>query len=517
VAPVRLVALDVLDRIDGEGAYANLALPAALERSGLDPRDRRFVTELVYGTTRMRRACDFLVDRFLAKPPVPRARNALRLGAYQIAFAGVPPHAAVAETVAATPKPLRGLVNAVLRRVAEAPVTWPDDAVRLSVPDWMLDRLTADLGRDRALAALAAMNEPATATERGDGYVQDSASQQVAAVVGAGPGERVLDVCAAPGGKATAMAAAGAFVVAADLRPGRAGLIRANADRLAATWPVVTPSPPPPPPPRAAPADRLARLASGTAAGPLTTASPVGAPAADPPSDPAPGAGAVPASPSPPLRAEGRQNEPAPAAPAPAAPPASAAAPAPAAAQAPAPAAAPGLPAAASPAPADDAAPGLPAAAPGVPAPAVATPTPPGAGVGVVAADGTRAPFPPGSFDRVLVDAPCSGLGTLRRRPDLRWRIEPRSVDDLAELQFALVTAAADLVRPGGTLVYSVCTLTAAETTGVDDRLAAARLDLEPLDSLAGDWEPWGRGAILLPQTAGTDGMAVFRYRRTGG
>src|SRR5690606_34511483 len=182
---------------DARGAYANLALAGALERSGLEPADRRFVTDLVYGTTRMRRACDHLVDRFLARPVEGRARNALRLGAYQLAFAGVPAHAAVSETVAAAPRPARGLVNAVLRRVAEAPVDWPDDATRLSVPDWVLDELTASLGRERALAALAAMNEPATVTEREDGYVQDPASQAVAGAVGARPGELGLDACAA--------------------------------------------------------------------------------------------------------------------------------------------------------------------------------------------------------------------------------------------------------------------------------------------------------------------------------
>jgi 16S rRNA (cytosine967-C5)-methyltransferase len=92
------VALDALDRIDG-GAYANLVLSGVLDRSGLAGNDRRFVTDLVYGTTRRRRACDFLVDRFLARPVDGRVRNALRLGAYQLAFADVPPHAAVGETV----------------------------------------------------------------------------------------------------------------------------------------------------------------------------------------------------------------------------------------------------------------------------------------------------------------------------------------------------------------------------------------------------------------------------------
>jgi 16S rRNA (cytosine967-C5)-methyltransferase len=370
----------VLDRIEDEGAFANLVLPRTLARSDLDERDRRFVTELVYGTTRMRRACDFLVDRFLAKPPAGRVRNALRLGAYQIAFAGVPAHAAVAETVAVTPRPARGLVNAVLRRVAEQPTPapgWPDDATRLSVPDWVLDRLAADLGRDRALAALAAMDEaPAGVTERPDGYVQDPASQQVAAAVGARPGELVLDLCAAPGGKSTALAGAGAQVVAADVRDRRAGLVRGNADRLGL-------------------ADRIS----------------------------------------------------------------------------------------------------------------------------VLVADGTRPPLRAAAFDRVLVDAPCSGLGTLRRRPDLRWRVAPGSVDELAGLQRRLLDAAAGLVRPGGTLVYSVCTLTVAETTAIDDWLAVEHPGLVP-DGLTGDdapgpgWEQWGRGAILFPQTEATDGMALFRYTR---
>ena len=112
-----------------------------LERSGLEARDRHFVTELVYGTTRMRRACDFLVDRFLTRDLDLRVRNALRLGAYQLHFLGMPPHAAVGETVEVAPKPARGLVNAVLRRVSGAPVTWPDDATRLSYPDWIVEHL----------------------------------------------------------------------------------------------------------------------------------------------------------------------------------------------------------------------------------------------------------------------------------------------------------------------------------------------------------------------------------------
>ena len=101
----RQLAYQVLRRIESEGAYANLTMAAALDRSRLSDADRRFVTDLVYGTTRMRRACDALVDRFVSTPPDPATRTLLRLGAYQLAFAGVPAHAAVGETVGARAEP----------------------------------------------------------------------------------------------------------------------------------------------------------------------------------------------------------------------------------------------------------------------------------------------------------------------------------------------------------------------------------------------------------------------------
>src|SRR5829696_4597301 len=202
-----------------------------LERSGLAERDRRFATELVYGTTRMRRACDFLVDRFVLRRLDPPTRAVLRLGAHQLHHLGTSAHAAVSATVAVAPPRSRGLVNAVLRRVAEAPVDWPDEATRLSYPDWVVERLTADLGEPDALAALEEMDRPAEAVERPDGYVQDRASQLVVTAVGAAAGERVADVCAGPGGKATALAGAGATVLATDVRPGRAGLVVGAAGR----------------------------------------------------------------------------------------------------------------------------------------------------------------------------------------------------------------------------------------------------------------------------------------------
>ena len=368
----RRLALEVLGRIERGGAYANLALRAALDRCDLDRRDRAFVTDLVYGTTRMRRACDHLIDRFLHDDIQPEVRTVLRLGAYQLHWAGVPPHAAVSATVAVAPRRVQGLCNAVLRRVADYQPTWPGPAVELSVPDWLIDRLVADLGLDDALVALAAMNRPAPAVVRDDGYYQDRASQLVADLTGEGlvPGGRVLDLCAAPGGKATALAAAGASVVAADLRPARLGLVAQNADRL-------------------------------------------------------------------------------------------------------------------------------------------------GHAVALVAADGRTPPFRPGSFDRVLVDAPCSGLGVLRRRAAARWRGGEADLADLALLQADLLAGAAALVRPGGQLVYSVCTVTEAETAGVDRRFRGAEPRAEP-EPVGRPWRPHGdhgSGGLLLPQDLDSEGMAVFRYR----
>jgi len=114
----------------------------------------------------------------------------------------------------------------------------------------------------------------------------------------------------------------------------------------------------------------------------------------------------------------------------------------------------------------------------------------------------------------VLVDAPCSGLGVLRRRPDARWRIAEPDVSTLADLQRRLLDAAVGLLAPGGVLAYSVCTLTAAETTDVDTWLADRHPDLVVLPAPSEPWEPAGRGARLLPQAAGTDGMFLLLATR---
>jgi 16S rRNA (cytosine967-C5)-methyltransferase len=132
-----------------------------------------------------------------------------------------------------------------------------------------------------------------------------------------------------------------------------------------------------------------------------------------------------------------------------------------------------------------------------------------GAGnVHVVAADGRELPPALAGFDRALVDAPCSGLGVLNRRPDLRWRAEP-----LPELQLELLRAAAERVREGGTLVYAVCTINADESEAVVD---ASGLEVDP--GLADEWPRFRhprRPEFLqtLPHLHGTAGFFVARLR----
>ncbi len=359
-------------RIESGGAFANLVLPDMLTKSELSDPDRRFVTQLVYGTTRMKRACDHLVDRFLLGPADEQVRAALRIGAFQLVFLNTPPHAAVDATVSAVNGGGRKVVNAVLRRVAKAPVDYPDEPTRLSYPTWIYKRMTQSLGPDRAVAALEAMNRPATATIRDDGYVQDLASQLVVAAVEAEPGELVIDLCAAPGGKATGLAAVGAKVVAGDRRLSRVGLV----------------------------ADNVASL---------------------------------------------------------------------------------------------------------------------GYDVAVVAADGRHGPFRDGSADRVLVDAPCSGFGSLRSRPDARWRIDPEAPARLAELQFDLLASGARLLRSGGVLTYSVCTFGDAEGSDVVKR-ALAELRLELLDPPGSPWTVTDGVAMLVPGSGlddgDHDGMMLARLRQ---
>jgi 16S rRNA (cytosine967-C5)-methyltransferase len=138
--------------------------------------------------------------------------------------------------------------------------------------------------------------------------------------------------------------------------------------------------------------------------------------------------------------------------------------------------------------------------------------------VEVLVADGREPPWAPGSFDRVLLDAPCTGLGALRRRPEVRWRRTPEDVGPLVELQTALLDSALSSVRPGGVVAYVTCSPHAAETVAVADA-AAARDDVEvlPVAPLFGEVPGIERGPYgqLWPHRHGTDAMFMALLRRT--
>jgi 16S rRNA (cytosine967-C5)-methyltransferase len=125
-----------------------------------------------------------------------------------------------------------------------------------------------------------------------------------------------------------------------------------------------------------------------------------------------------------------------------------------------------------------------------------------------------------GPFERVLLDPPCSGLGTLQSRPDLRWRAAPERVAELAALQVRLLRVAASLTAPGGVLVYSVCTISAAEGEAVIEALARERDDFaaEDLQAIHPRWrsERVPCHLQLLPDRDGTDGFFIARLRRAG-
>jgi 16S rRNA (cytosine967-C5)-methyltransferase len=154
----------------------------------------------------------------------------------------------------------------------------------------------------------------------------------------------------------------------------------------------------------------------------------------------------------------------------------------------------------------------------------------------VVVADGLRVPWPPGTFDRVLADVPCSGLGSLRRRPEARWRKTPEGVLDLARLQRGLLNAALDSVRPGGVVAYVTCSPHVAETREVVTAVADHRADVTILDAPAvlaevpglrvsepetpkavprpGSDPRWAQFAQFWPHRHGTDAIFLALLRR---
>jgi 16S rRNA (cytosine967-C5)-methyltransferase len=397
ISPARRAAYEVVRRVFEHDAYADRALTAAAE--GLDERDRALAQRLAYGTVQRVRTLDHAIET-LGKRPVRKldapVLAALRLGAYQLAYAeGVPRYAAVNESVElvrrARLERAVPFTNAVLRRVGDGIEALldalPDGPLKESYPDWIYETWRDELGEEAALALMRAQNEPPELVVRGDvegeptdvpGAVrvervderalaegriwpQSRASQLAALAVGAREGERILDCCAAPGGKASMLAGE---VTAVEIHEGRARELEENVRRLGAT------------------------------------------------------------------------------------------------------------------------------------------------NVRVVNADATDLPPELSGFDRALVDAPCSGLGVLNRRPDLRWRATP-----LPELQLALVKAAAERVKPGGALVYAVCTMSRAENEAIVDASG-----LEPDPTLADEWPQYRHPhrpefLLTLPHLHDTSGFFIARLR----
>jgi len=275
IAPARRAAYDVVLRVFEQDAYADRALTTVAAR--LDARDRALAQRIAYGTVQRARTLDHAIEA-LGRRPVrkldPPVRAALRIGAYQLGYLdSVPAHAAVGESVelvrAAGLERAVGFTNAIMRRLAHGIravlESLPEDtateaALKHSYPDWVAETWWRELGREDALALMRAQNEPpetvvrvvrgevegeptdipgALRVERVDEqalaegrvWPQSRGSQLAGLAVGSREGDRVLDLCAAPGGKATQLAGE---VVAVEWHLGRARELQENCRLLGA-------------------------------------------------------------------------------------------------------------------------------------------------------------------------------------------------------------------------------------------------------------------------------------------
>jgi 16S rRNA (cytosine967-C5)-methyltransferase len=269
VSPARRVAYEVLLRVFEQEAYADRVFRSAA--TDLDERERAFAHRLAYGAVQRVRTLDHAIET-LGKRPVakldPPVRAALRLGAYQLAYTETAPHAAANESVElvrrARLERAVPFTNAIMRRLAEGirPLLdgLPDGPLKESYPDWIYDVWVRDLGAADALALMRTMNEPLETVVRlvegeppagaeptdlpgayrvervndlavADGLIwpQSRGSQLVGLAVGSQDGERVLDLCAAPGGKTTQLRGE---VTAVEMDPRRASELRENVARL---------------------------------------------------------------------------------------------------------------------------------------------------------------------------------------------------------------------------------------------------------------------------------------------
>ena len=440
----RLAAYQLLTRLSGSDLHADDLVDQELSRGLLQGPDRGLFSELVFGVLRQQGTLDHYLAQ-LVDQPLPKLQRPvlllLRLGLYQLRYLDrVPPHAAVHESVELAkqlcPK-ASGLVNGVLRAALRrhATLTLPDRhvapaawlAAAYSMPDWLAQQWLQQLGLSEAEMLAAATLEPPPLTLRtntlrttrtelltllagrgiaaepcryasegvrllegrfvpelpgfSDGLfaVQDEASQLVAHLLGPQPGEKVLDVCAAPGGKATHLAQLmqdQGVLVASDLSQRKVHRIEQNAGRLGI--------------------DCLHLQVTDA------------------------------------LQPEYQQGR---------------------------------------------------------------------------------------QFDRVLLDAPCSGLGVIRRNPEAKWRLQPDSFARFADRQSLLLRQVAPLLRPGGVLVYATCSTAVAEDEAVIEDFLSCHPEfvVENGAQVCPAWAELFTPAGCLrtwPHRQGCDGFFAARFKR---
>jgi 16S rRNA (cytosine967-C5)-methyltransferase len=474
--PARATALDVLDAVRDRDAYANLLLPKLLRDRGLTGRDAAFTTELVYGTLRGQGLYDAViaacVDRDLSEVHAP-VLAALRLGAHQLLAMDVPSHAAVSTTVdlvhATSGEGPSRFANAVLRRIGRRDLdTWiaeiaPDPqhdpegylATARSHPRWIVAAFWDALSAHRGAERAH--------TDIDDLLTADNKRPGVTLVVRPGLSDvkELMDLGAEPA-KYSAHAAyltGGDPSALAPVRESRAGVQDEGSQLVAAAL-------------AGAPIEGRDERWLDMCAGPGGKAALLAGLAVER------GASLL-ASEIAPHRAglvrkalrgyEGLVVDRGQGA--------------------------------------DDAEPGT--------EPRYLDP----GRIQVIAADGIRPPWKPGSFDRVMVDAPCTGLGALRRRPEARWRRVPEDLERLVRVQRRLLSSAIDSVRVGGLVAYVTCSPHLEETRDVVRQVVKARPDVARVDArpyLPGVPDLGGGPDVQLwPHLHGTDAMYLALLRRT--
>lgn len=388
--PVRRIAVEILNRIDAEGAHAEPLLDAALAGTKIaNPHDRGLLTELVYGTLRMQGRLDWVIGQLYrgdAAALETAVRNILRIGLYQLLLSDrIPPFAAVNEAVAIArdvSPAASGLVNAILRNALRKKdaIAWPDMAkspekaiaALHSHPPWLVRRLLAQFDMEATIAICRANNSIPPLTLRVN-TLKGSREHALAALAEAGiaaeptlySGDGILLTSPAPGLRGTALY--------------KAGLIRIQDEASQLIGRIVAPEP----------GERILDLCAGSGGKTLHLAALME------------NRGSITALDLHSERLRMLRDE-----------------------------------------------------AGRLGASIVETRT----GDAAIPVEGFLK-----MFDRVLLDAPCSGLGTLRRNPEIRWRLVPADLNRCMQTQKFLLGSAADCVRPGGRLVYSVCTVTPEE------------------------------------------------------